>query len=282
MDLATRLTSIPALPLVAALAMSVLVQAAKRREVSPQAVPNALVSAAMWVVGPLLFAAAMGDMLHVVTTAYDRLGVPRLSPGVWSHVPGPLTLVILIVLRDFCDYWNHRFMHLRWVFPVHAVHHSDAHVDAMTTFRVHACEWLVMQVSYVLLLSWIGAPAVPATVVSLLLVLHNCYVHLDLDWTHGPFRYLLASPRFHRWHHADVDLAYGKNLANVIPAFDLMFGTYIDPGPCTAPLGAARQQIPSTDLPRLLVWPLIGWARLVREAWDRSPPFGSVEHLRDA
>jgi hypothetical protein len=26
-------------------------------------------------------------------------------------------------------------------------------------------------------------------------------VHTGLNWTFGPFRYLIASPVFHRWHH---------------------------------------------------------------------------------
>ena len=260
----------PALPLIAALGMSVLVQIARKRDVGPAAVPNTLVSVALWITGPLLFAGAAGDILAAGTALYDRLGIPRLPASVWTGIPGPLALLILVVSHDFCDYWNHRFMHLRWVFPVHAVHHSDTHVDGLTTFRVHALEWVVMQISYVLLMSWMSAPELPAATLWFLILLHNCYVHLDLDWTHGPFRYVLASQRFHRWHHADVEFAYGKNLANLFPIFDRMFGTYLDPGPCTAPLGGRQSGIPSTNLPRLLLWPVIGWGRLVRETLARQ------------
>lgn len=264
--------SSPALPLVTAIALSVLVQTAKKRDIGTAAIPNTLVSAAMWVVGALLFAGWAGSILGSVRSLYDTLGIPHLPQSLWSDIPAPLTLLILVVAHDFCDYWNHRFMHLRWIFPIHAVHHSDEYVDGMTTFRVHALEWLVMQVSYVLLMSWLGAPALPAAVLGFLIMIHNCYVHLDLDWTHGPFRYVLASPRFHRWHHADTEIAYGKNLANIFPMFDVMFGTYINPGPCTAPLGARSQGIPSTHLPKLLLWPLIGWTRLLRESWTGFKP----------
>jgi sterol desaturase/sphingolipid hydroxylase (fatty acid hydroxylase superfamily) len=260
--------SSPAMPFVAALVLSVLVQLGKRQAPSKDAIPNTLVSAGMWIVGALLFGSWADSILGWVRSSYDALGIPRLPPTIWADVPVPVTLLILTVVHDFCDYWNHRFMHLRWVFPVHAVHHSDVYVDGMTTFRVHAVEWLVMQTSFVLLMSWLGAPTLPAAALAFLIMLHNCYVHLDLDWTHGPFRYVLASPRFHRWHHVDAEIAYGKNLANIFPIFDRMFGTYIDPGPCTGPLGARKAGIPSTHLPKLLVWPLIGWARLLRESWS--------------
>ena len=67
-------------------------------------------------------------------------------------------MLITLTCHDFCDYWNHRFMHLRWAFPVHAVHHSDTHVDGLTTFRAHGLEKVVMQASYILLISWMNVP----------------------------------------------------------------------------------------------------------------------------
>ena len=78
-------------------------------------------------------------------------------------------------------------------------------------------------------------------------------------WLH---RLLHTRPfmRFHRWHHADVPEAHGKNLANIFPFFDWMFGTYRVPGPCDAPVGAAG--IPRNDVVKLTLWPLLEWARL--------------------
>ena len=58
--------------------------------------------------------------------------------------------------------------------------------------------------------------------------------------------------------------AYGKNLANVFPFFDWMFGTYRVPGPCNAPLGAT--DIPRNDVVRLTLWPLLEWARLATQS----------------
>lgn len=263
------LMRLPWLPVLIALVVSAAMLAARPKAERASGLPNMLVSIGLWFFGPLLFATYVNEIMGAVRNLYDSLHIPRLPASVWEGVPVPLIMLIALIAHDFCDYWNHRFMHLRWVFPVHAVHHSDTHVDGLTTFRAHGLEKVVMQSSYVLLMSWMNVPAMPAVTLWFLVTLHNCYVHLDINWTHGPFRHVLASPRFHRWHHADVGMAYGKNLANISPIWDVMFGTYIDPGRCTAPMGSREMDIPSTNLPRLLIWPVIGWGRLIREELDK-------------
>jgi sterol desaturase/sphingolipid hydroxylase (fatty acid hydroxylase superfamily) len=40
---------------------------------------------------------------------------------------------------------------------------------------------------------------------------------------------LIASPRFHRWHHTDESEARDKNFAGLLPAWDILFGTYYMP-----------------------------------------------------
>ena len=269
------LLAMPIVPVLVALGASVLVQFSKKGPVPEGTLPNTLVSIGLWFIGPLLFAGYVNEILSAVRSAYDSLCIPRLPASLWTGLPVMLVILITLTCHDFCDYWNHRLMHLRWVFPVHAVHHSDTHVDGLTTFRAHGLEKVVMQTSYILLISWMNVPALPAVGLWFLVTLHNCYVHLDLDWSHGPFRHVLASPRFHRWHHADVPIAYGKNLANILPIWDVMFGTYINPGPCTAPMGSREMDIPSTNLPRLLIWPVIGWVRLIREAIGTRAKQGS-------
>lgn len=195
-----------------------------------------------------------------VKQTYDLLGLPSIPGTVWTGLPTWLLSFVGILAADFANYWNHRLMHMRWLWPVHAIHHSDPVVNGLTTYRVHALENLVMLVSYTLLLSWIGLPRNAIGFGALLVLFHNIYVHIDVDWGHGPLRLLVASPRFHRWHHADVPAAYGKNLANVFPFFDWMFGTYRVPGPCNVPLGATG--VPRNDVVRLTLWPFLEWSRL--------------------
>lgn len=205
----------------------------------------------------------LADINGAVQAFYQALGIPTIDPAFWERVPFWLTCVFAVAAKDFADYWNHRFMHTSWGWPTHAAHHSDTHVNGFTTFRIHFLEFLVMSTSYVFLLTWLQIPeTIP--VVLVLSSIHNIYVHLDLDIDHGPLRHLIASPRFHRWHHADVPEAYGKNLANIIPAYDLMFGTYYQPGPCAAKMGALETGVADKDPAAILAYPFLEWGRMIR------------------
>jgi sterol desaturase/sphingolipid hydroxylase (fatty acid hydroxylase superfamily) len=51
-------------------------------------------------------------------------------------------------------------------------------------------------------------------------------VHANLNWTLGPFRYVLATPVFHRWHHTSAEDGGNTNFAGTFPIWDLLFGTF--------------------------------------------------------
>jgi sterol desaturase/sphingolipid hydroxylase (fatty acid hydroxylase superfamily) len=54
-------------------------------------------------------------------------------------------------------------------------------------------------------------------------------VHANLNWTFAPFKYLLASPVFHRWHHTALDRGGSSNFAGTFPIWDVLFGTFYMP-----------------------------------------------------
>jgi hypothetical protein len=55
---------------------------------------------------------------------------------------------------------------------------------------------------------------------------HAAFAHANLNWTLGPFRYVLAGPIFHRWHHTAADRGGDKNFAATFPILDVLFGTF--------------------------------------------------------
>ncbi len=193
--------------------------------------------------------------------SYDHFGFPHLDSAVWAFLPSWAMVLIAILAMDFCDYWNHRLLHGKWLWPIHSIHHSDPHVTVLTTARVHVLESFVMKLSYILLLGWLGFPPGVLGGAGALLLVHNMYTHIHVDWSHGPLRYLVASPRFHRWHHANTPEAFNKNLANVFPFYDLAFGTYYVPGPCHAETGA--DGVPTHDVMGLIAWPFVRWAQML-------------------
>lgn len=274
MDLTERILAAvqrPEAGLVIALALTYVLYFAFRKtnELSKHAAEN---TAATLVVCGMNAAAAwifVDDLNGFLQSTYGRLGIPTLAPEFWDGVPLAAVALVGIIAKDFADYWNHRLMHTKWGWPTHAAHHSDTHVNAFTVYRVHILESVVMTASYIVLLTWLQMPqAIPVAV--LFSYIHNMYVHMDLDIGHGPFTLLVASPRFHRWHHADEPEAYGKNLANLIPLWDRLFGTYYYPGACTARMGALSTGVEDKNPIAIYTYPFREWTRLIGEARRRQ------------
>ncbi|CAN0605973.1 unnamed protein product, partial [Ectocarpus sp. 12 AP-2014] len=104
----------------------------------------------------------------------------------------------------------------------------------------------------------------------------------DVDWRHGRFKYLIASPYFHRWHHADTPEAYGKNLANMMPLWDRMFGTYCEPDKIDAPMGLRESGVNDTNPLAILVFPFMQWGRMLRLRWRRLRKRLATPQAQDA
>lgn len=258
---------------VAGFLVLVLAIALHRRNYSLKFAPALLRSlatnAAFWW-GNIVFIPFVLLAYQVVEVMYEKAGIPQLDEAVWEGVPLWLLAIVATVFKDFADYWNHRALHHKWLWPIHSIHHSDTALNPLTTYRVHFLEPLVMTLSYLLILGWFGIPDAAVAFGSILVTLHNMYVHTNVDWGHGRLKYIVASPRMHQWHHADVTEAHGKNLANIFPVFDLMFGTYYVPGPCTEPLGA--QGVPETGFVKLSFHPFVQWSRAFLQPFRSAGP----------
>lgn len=200
---------------------------------------------------------------------YGAIGIPSIPESFWLGAGTALVPALAaVLLTDFIDYWSHRIRHHQWLWPMHSVHHSDTTLQYMSWYRAHFIELIFAQVVYVVLASWLGASAGAVAGIVVLRALHQQYVHMDIDWTHGRLGWLIASPRFHRWHHADHAAAYDKNFANIMPLWDRLFGTYYCPGPCREKMGFPGN--PGDNFMKLMVYPFVLWGRMVRDA-GRKP-----------
>jgi sterol desaturase/sphingolipid hydroxylase (fatty acid hydroxylase superfamily) len=233
----------------------------KKREVmSSSAIRNTLATLMIFGVNILMLPVVL-TVSGLALKLYETLKIPHLPASTWESLPFLLVSFIGFAAKDLADYWNHRLMHTKWIWPIHAVHHSDTHVNGFTSFRVHTFELVYMQLSYVLLLTWAGFPSEQIALIYFYQALHNAYVHMELDIDHGPLNWLIASPRFHRWHHADNPAVFGKNLANHFVIYDMLFGTYHNPGTCKDPMGAKSDDIPDHNALKLFALPFTEWRK---------------------
>ena len=82
--------------------------------------------------------------------------------------------------------------------------------------------------------------------------------HADVDWDWGPFRHVVTSPVYHRWHHSKDPAAIDKNFAGLLPLWDILFGTYYMPKDRMPQNFGATEPVPTGYFGQL--WhPFSGW-----------------------
>jgi sterol desaturase/sphingolipid hydroxylase (fatty acid hydroxylase superfamily) len=173
-------------------------------------------------------AALVSGTLHLLYGAEaDRLrDALDEGRGALARLPLWAQIVLILVISDVIQYWLHRAFHARALWPFHAIHHSSQNVDWITTFRVHPVNYALYSTTVGALVVLIGFSPVAIAVLAPINAAHAALVHANLDWDFGPFRYVLASPVFHRWHHVNDPEVRDKNFAPTFPVLDVIFGTF--------------------------------------------------------
>jgi hypothetical protein len=153
-----------------------------------------------------------------------------------AHGHGPLDtlaawqqVIVYLLGNDLLMYWTHRGFHSVRLWRFHAVHHASQHLEWVSASRFHPVDQLfhagLSDIGMLLL-------GISPEVLALLApwsVGSSALVHANLNWTFGPFRYVLASPVFHRWHHTRADRGGSSNFAGTFPFIDMVFGTFYMP-----------------------------------------------------
>lgn len=146
-----------------------------------------------------------------------------------ANQPLWLQFVLLLVISDFIQYWIHRTFHRSAFWKFHAIHHSAKEVDWMVAARFHPVNMIVSSMFVGTLMVLLGFSPVLFAMMVPFNYLYSGMVHANVKWTFGPFKYLLASPIFHHWHHTMSDQGGNKNFAPTLAIYDLLFGTFYMP-----------------------------------------------------
>jgi sterol desaturase/sphingolipid hydroxylase (fatty acid hydroxylase superfamily) len=173
--------------------------------------------------------------------------------GAVARQPAWLQLLELLLLADLLAYGVHRLFHRGRLWRFHAVHHSSTHVDWLSSVRLHPVNDALTRIVQALPIVLLGFdPALLAAYVPLL-TFYALFVHANVPWGFGPFRYLLASPAFHRWHHAAEEEGLNRNFAGLFPFIDVLFGTFHMPaGRAPERFGTPEDDVPAGILAQLL------------------------------
>jgi sterol desaturase/sphingolipid hydroxylase (fatty acid hydroxylase superfamily) len=175
--------------------------------------------------------------------------------GPLSMLPLLVQGLLFIVLSDFMLYWTHRLFHGGGFWKYHAIHHSPVELDWISAARFHPVNLFIGTIAVDVILLMAGISPNVMVWVGPFTTFHSAFVHANLNWTLGPFRYVIATPVFHRWHHTSLQEGGNTNFAGTFPLWDVLFGTFRMPESLLPQkYGADDDRIP-TDFGGQLVHP---------------------------
>lgn len=172
-------------------------------------------------IGMAAFYGATGDadIERFFTEGYGPLA--RL--GFWPQV------ALYLLGSDLVMYVTHRSFHSARLWRYHAVHHSSEHLEWISAGRFHPVDQILHGILADVVMLLLG---IPPEVLAWLMPFNvgtSALVHANLNWSFGPFRYVLVSPVYHHWHHTSAERGGSSNFAGTFPLYDLIFGTFYMP-----------------------------------------------------
>lgn len=144
--------------------------------------------------------------------------------------PIVIQVIEAILLADLGYYIAHRLLHtvpVLWKF--HAVHHSVEQMDWLATVRVHPVDQVFTRFFQLIPIFCCGFSVKALGIYALFSSAIAFFIHANTRLKLGFLTWIVATPQFHHWHHANDPAAYNKNLAAQCPLFDLLFGTFYLP-----------------------------------------------------
>lgn len=169
------------------------------------------------------------SVVTLLTTILDIYLPYQLFATQIESLPLYLQIIIGMIVMDFAVYWRHRFTHF-YMWSYHSIHHSVKEITWLTSMRLHPIDILAALVFDTVIMHLVGFNGAGILGALIILKIMNYVTHINMDLQFGkPLRYVLASPNFHRWHHASVREAYDKNFCSTFSFLDLLFGTYYHP-----------------------------------------------------
>ena len=182
-------------------------------------------------------------ILLLIVAIFDTL-VLRISPvaaavlvqdkawGIltWPSIPFVVRFAAGFLLLDLVKYAMHwLFHHVAFLWPVHRVHHSDPDFDVSTAGRFHPIEPLLVGGADLLLIVLLAPPPIAVLSAKLAGAFFNLWEHanatLPVALDRNLRRYIMT-PTAHRIHHAEGIAEQNRNLGEIFPLWDRMFGTY--------------------------------------------------------
>ena len=146
------------------------------------------------------------------------------NPIIWA-----LAAVFII---DGLFYCYHRVQHkVPVLWHIHKLHHTDPAMNITTSKRSHFIERTMQYLVLTFPMFWILGMNAQGMAYAAMAVSFFLYAaHADVRFNMGPLTPVLVGPQYHRLHHSRLAKHENVNFAQMFPLFDIVGGTYVQPG----------------------------------------------------
>jgi sterol desaturase/sphingolipid hydroxylase (fatty acid hydroxylase superfamily) len=148
-------------------------------------------------IGMLIAGAAI---LFGITTVDGLIAFYGNGHGPLAALPLVAQMIIFLIGEDFILYWSHRLFHGHTLWKYHAVHHSSEGLEWISAARFHPINLFFGSVLADVVLLLAGISPNIFVVLGPIIIAHSAFVHANLDWTLGPFKYVIGRIAGQLWH----------------------------------------------------------------------------------
>ena len=154
--------------------------------------------------------------------------IPIVNLRILDDKPLIIQCVGAFLISDFMLYFSHYLRHkVKWFWYFHAIHHSQEHMNPMTTHRGHFFGGVINVLIRTLPIGIVGG-SLPAW--GLYMVINNFwgyFIHSNTRTNLGPLKWIIVSPQFHRVHHSVETEHFDRNYGERLILWDWLFGTIV-------------------------------------------------------
>jgi sterol desaturase/sphingolipid hydroxylase (fatty acid hydroxylase superfamily) len=148
-----------------------------------------------------------------------------LAPPWWVQC------AVALVVFEVGAYWGHRWSHtVPFLWRFHAVHHSSEHLDWLAASRLHPVDQTFIRMCGILPVYLLGFTKAHFAFLMGFEALLALFIHANVRLRFGWLEWLVATPIYHHWHHANEGRATtNRNFGGLFPWVDALFGTLLLP-----------------------------------------------------
>lgn len=177
-----------------------------------------------------------GFITIVIQAMLKTFLLAGIYPAVYEHRLWNIGLglpawVIGFFLYTFLQFATHYMYHkIRLFWCLHEVHHSATEMNVTTGLRTSIFDVVSLDLLY-LLIPLVGVHPIMYFILYTMNKFWGTFIHINerIASRIPILEYILVTPQAHQVHHASNIPYLDKNYGEVVPWYDMLFGTYIKP-----------------------------------------------------